>query len=420
MAAGPTRQVVRNANVFDSAAGAMRPHSTIVIEGDRIATVTQEPVQVADASVIDAGGRAVLPGLIDAHVHVVAASHDLVGLALQPPSLVTAESSRIMRGMLMRGFTTVRDAAGADFGLQEAVERGLFDGPRLFIAGAPISQTGGHADMRPKGVHSREMFCSCAGLGLIGTIADGVGEVRRAVREQVRNGANQIKIMAGGGISSPTDPLEGTQFSIEELRAAVEEAEAANLYVLAHAYSPRAVTRAVQAGVRSIEHGNLIDEATARIMKTHGAYLVPTLSTYAALAAEGSRLGWSPAMLEKLQLVQDRGIEAVRLARAEGVPVVFGTDLLGHMHERQSGEFDLRLGAVSAIEALQSATITAARLMGQEGRVGQLMAGAFADLLVVDGDPTLSLAALAAPDTGLRLIMKAGRVYRNTLATSAM
>ena len=176
----------------------------------------------------------------------------------------------------------------------------MFEGPRLFIAGFPVSQTGGHADMRPKGVRKREMFCTCAGLGLIGAIADGVGEVRRAVREQVRNGANQIKIMAGGGISSPSDPLEGTQFSLEELRAACEEAEAANLYAMAHAYSPRAVTRAVQAGVRSIEHGNLIDAATARVMKTEGAFLVPTLSTYAALADEGERLGWSAEMLAKL------------------------------------------------------------------------------------------------------------------------
>ena len=412
------RLVVRNANVFDSAAGVMRPGSTVVIEGDRFVAVTQEPLQVDDAEAIDAGGRAVLPGLIDAHVHVVAASHDLVALALQPPSLVTAESGRIMRDMLMRGFTTVRDAAGADYGLQEAVERGLFDGPRLFISGAPISQTGGHADMRPKGVKSREMFCSCAGLGLIGAIADGVGEVRRAVREQVRSGANQIKIMAGGGISSPSDPLEGTQFSVEELRAAVEEAEAANLYALAHAYSPRAVTRAVQAGVRSIEHGNLIDEATARVMKTHGTYLVPTLSTYAALAAEGVRLGWSAPMLEKLKLVQDRGIEAVRIARAEGVPVVFGTDLLGHMHEQQSGEFELRRAAMPAAEALQSATITAARLMRQEGRVGQIVAGAFADLLVVEGDPMSSLAMLAAPDSGMPFVMKGGRIYRNRLTSS--
>ena len=409
------RCVVRNANVFDSAAGLMRPNSTLVIEGGRFVAVTQEPISVDDAQLIDAGGRAVLPGLIDAHVHVVAASHDLVGLALQPPSLVTAQSGRIMRDMLHRGFTSVRDAAGADFGLQEAVERGLFEGPRLFIAGAPISQTGGHADMRPKGVRSRERFCSCAGLGLIGAIADGVGEVRRAVREQVRNGANHIKIMAGGGISSPTDPLEGTQFSVDELRAAVEEAEAANLYALAHAYSPRAVTRAVQAGVRSIEHGNLIDEATARVMKTHGAYLVPTLSTYAALADEGTRLGWSAAMLDKLAHVQDRGIEAVRIALAEGVPVVFGTDLLGHMHDRQSGEFDLRLAAMSPVEALQSATITAARLMRLEDRIGQIVLGAFADLLIVDGDPLQSLQMLSRPAAGIRLLMQAGRTVRSTL-----
>ena len=409
------RQVIRNANVFDSAAGRLLPNSQIVVEGERIAAVTSEPIQVDDASAIDAGGRVVLPGLIDAHVHVVAASHDLVSLALQPPSMVTAQSSQIMRGMLMRGFTTVRDAAGADFGLQEAVERGLFEGPRLFIAGFPISQTGGHADMRPKGVRSREMFCACAGLGLIGAIADGVGEVRRAVREQVRNGANQIKIMAGGGISSPTDPIDGTQFSLEELRAACEEAEAANLYTMAHAYSPRAVTRAVEAGVRSIEHGNLIDEATAKVMKAHGAYLVPTLSTYVALAEEGQRLGWSPAMLDKLKVVRTRGIEAVRIARAEGVPVVFGTDLLGHMHDRQSGEFDLRLEAMTPVEALQSATIVAARLMRQEGQIGQLVEGAWADLLVVDGDPTRELSMLTRPNTGVVAIMQAGRFVKNAL-----
>ena len=411
------RQLVRNATVFDSAAGRLRPGCQIVIEGERIVAVGEQALQVDDvARTIDAGGRVVLPGLIDAHVHVVASSHDLSGLALQPASLVTAHSSSILRGMLQRGFTTVRDAAGADFGLQEAVERGLFEGPRLFIAGFPISQTGGHADMRPKGVRQREFYCSCAGLGLIGAIADGVGEVRRAVREQVRNGANQIKIMAGGGVSSPTDPLEGTQFSLDELRAACEEAEAANLYAMAHAYSPRAVTRAVMAGVRSIEHGNLIDEATARVMKEHGAYLVPTLSTYAALADEGQRLGWSAAMMDKLAIVRARGIDAVRIARAEGVAVVFGTDLLGHMHARQSGEFALRAGAMSSVEILQSATITAARLMRQEAHIGQLVPGAWADLLIVDGDPTQGLEMLAEPEQGIRLLMQAGRVVRNRLA----
>ena len=411
----PQRQVLRNARPFDSASGLVGPLSQIIIEGERIAAISAEPLQVDDAQVIDAGGRVVLPGLIDAHVHVVAASHDLTALGLQPPSLLTAQAIAIMRGMLNRGFTTVRDAAGADFGLQEAQMRGLFDGPRLYIAGFPVSQTGGHADMRPKGVRTREMFCACAGLGLIGAIADGVGEVRRAVREQVRNGANQIKIMAGGGISSPTDPLEGTQFSIDELRAACEEAEAANLYVMAHAYSPRAVTRAVQAGVRSIEHGNLIDVATAREMKRCGAYLVPTLSTYAALADEGTRLGWSAAMLDKLATVQRRGIESVRIALDEGVPVVFGTDLLGHMQDRQSGEFDLRLQAMSPVQALQSATIVAARLMRAEGDIGALVPGAWADLLVVEGDPTASLDMLTHPATGIRLLMQGGRTVRSSL-----
>ncbi len=405
-----TRQVIRNARLFDSAAGVMRDGSTIVIEGDRVVAVTQEPIDVDDAIVIDAGGSAVLPGLIDAHVHVIASSHDLASLAQSPASLVAAESGAVMRGMLMRGFTTVRDAAGADHGLQEAVARGLFQGPRLYIAGFPISQTGGHADMRPKGVRGSGMFCSCAGLGFMGAIADGVGEVRRAVREQVRTGANHIKIMAGGGVSSPTDPIDGTQFSMDELRAAVEEAEAANLYALAHAYSPRAVSRAVQAGVRSIEHGNLIDEATARLMKTQGTYFVPTLATYAALAEEGQQLGWSTEMLEKLQSVHDRGLQAVRIARAEGVPIVFGTDLLGRMHERQPSEFGLRAPAMPPVEVLQSATITAARLMRQEQRIGQIVPGAWADLLVVDGDPMATLQMLAEPETGIRLLMQGGRV----------
>jgi imidazolonepropionase-like amidohydrolase len=410
-----TRIVIRDARLFDSHAGVLRAGTTVVIEGERIAVVTQEPITVDDAArVIDAGGRALLPGLIDAHVHVAATSHDLAGLALQPPSLIAAQSGQLMRAMLHRGFTTVRDAGGADHGLREAVAQGLFEGPRLLIAGQPISQTGGHADLRPRGVRTA-MFCACAGLGLVGAIADGVGEVRRAVREQVRQGADHIKIMAGGGVASPSDPLEGTQFSIEELRAAVEEAEAAGLHALAHAYSPRAVTRAVQAGVRSIEHGNLIDEATVREMKRCGAFLVPTLATYAALADEGQRLGWSAAMLAKLQRVADRGLEAVRIARAEGVPIAFGTDLLGHMHARQSHEFALRAPALPPLELLQSATCVAARLMGRERELGVLAPGAFADLLVVDGDPSLSLDMLADPETGIRLLMQGGRIVLDRL-----
>ena len=407
------RIAVINARVFDSAAGSLIEACSVVIEGEHIVEVTREPRNFAAAQLIDAGGRVVLPGLIDAHVHVTAVHHDALRMAMQPPSLITAQSKGVLEGMLMRGFTSVRDACGADFGLQEAVAQGLFDGPRLFIAGWPITQTGGHADVRPKG--AREMICTCAGLGLFGAIADGVGEVRRAVREQVRNGANQIKVMAGGGVASPTDPIDGTQYSLEELRAICEEAQAANLYVMAHAYSPRAVTRAVQAGVRSIEHGNLIDEATARVMKQEGAWLVPTLATYAALGDAGQKLGWSAAMLEKLERVRNQGIEAIRIAKVHGVAIALGTDLLGEMHSRQSEEFTLRSAVLSPVEILQSATLSAARLMGQEGKIGSLVRGAWADLLVVEGDPTSDAGVLSRPDVSLKVVMKAGKVFRNTL-----
>jgi imidazolonepropionase-like amidohydrolase len=184
---------------------------------------------------------------------------------------------------------------------------------------------------------------------------------------------------------------------------------------MAHAYSPRAVTRAVQAGVRSIEHGNLIDEATARVMKQHGAYLVPTLSTYVALAEEGAKLGWSASMLDKLERVKGRGLEAVRIARAEGVPVVFGTDLLGHMHHRQNGEFTIRQQVQAPLEVLQGATWTAAQLMRQEAQVGRIAKGAFADLLLVDGDLERDLSPLANHEQGIRLVMQGGRTTVNKL-----
>ena len=318
-----------------------------------------------------------------------------------------------MREMLHRGFTTVRDAAGADFGLQEAQARGLYEGPRLFIAGLPISQTGGHADMRPQGVRGEGLFCSCAGLAIVGAIADGVGEVRRAVREQVRNGANHIKIMAGGGVSSPTDPIEGTQFSIEELRAACEEAEAANLYALAHAYSPRAVTRAVQAGVRRIEHGNLIDEATVREMKRAGAFFVPTLPPTRRSHTKARALAGAAdaGEVEERARPRHRGREA-RAGRRRA-------DRLRHRpagpHARppEPRVPAARAGAHPRAGAA-SATIHAARLMRQERHIGQIVPGAWADLLIVEGDPTRDASVLAEPQRAIRLLMQGGRTVRSS------
>ena len=409
-----SRQVLRNARVFDSINGIVLPAGTVVVVDGRIASVTVGDITTSAADAVDLKGRIVLPGFIDCHVHVTAVHHDVWALSMQPPSYITAQARHILEGMLMRGFTTVRDAAGADYGVQLAIERGFLRGPRLFIAGSPISQTGGHADIRPRNV--KEFICTCAGLGLFPAIADGVPEVRRAVREQLRHGANQIKIMAGGGVASPTDPIDGTQYSLEEITAACEEAYAANTYVMAHAYSPRSITRAVQCGVRSIEHGNLLDEPTAKVMKSHGAFLVPTLATYAMLAEEGKRLGWSDEMLGKLDRVKDAGTRAIAIAKAEGIPIAFGTDLLGAMHAHQSIEWRLRSTVQTPAEILQSATSVAAKLLNQEGKFGVIAPGAHADLLVIDGDPTADITLLCEPEKAIAGVMKAGiweRVLRS-------
>jgi imidazolonepropionase-like amidohydrolase len=401
-----SRQVLRNARVFDSINGIILPAGTVVVVDGRIASVTVGDITISAEDAVDLKGRIVLPGFIDCHVHVTAVHHDVWALSMQPPSYITAQARHILEGMLMRGFTTVRDAAGADYGVQLAIERGFLRGPRLFIAGAPISQTGGHADIRPRNV--KEFVCTCAGLGLFPAIADGVPEVRRAVREQLRHGANQLKIMAGGGVASPTDPIDGTQYSLEEITAACEEAAAANTYVMAHAYSPRSITRAVQCGVRSIEHGNLLDEPTAKVMKSHGAFLVPTLATYAMLAEEGKRLGWSDEMLGKLDRVKDAGTRAIAIAKAEGIPIAFGTDLLGAMHAQQSIEWRLRSTVQTPVEILQSATSVAAKLLNQEGKLGVIAPGAHADLLVTDGDPTVDITLLCEPEKAIVGVMKAG------------
>ena len=408
-----TRIAFRNAALFDSRKGALRRGATVLVEGDRVKEVAFRNVKSPDFKSFDLKGKALLPGLIDCHAHVTAVTHDVLRLSAKPPSLITAEAKDVLEGILMRGFTTVRDAAGADFGLQEALERGLFSGPRLFIAGWPLTQTGGHADARPRG--AKTLFCTCAGLGLFGAVCDGVAEVRRAAREQLRNGADHLKVMAGGGVMSPTDPIEGTQYSVEEMRAICEEAENAGKYVMAHAYSPRSIERAVGAGVRSIEHGNLLDERAARAMKEAGAYLVPTLATYAALSAEGAKLGLTPEMLAKLERVKDRGVKAIRIAKSAGIPIAFGTDLLGHMHAFQSNEFGLRLPAMKPAEILQSATSVAAELLGQSGKLGVIAPGALADLIVVSGDPTKDLTPLQKPEKGVLAVMKAGQFFRNRL-----
>ena len=410
-----SRIMLRDATLFDSVSGALKPGLSVVVDGDRIADVGSA-LPASDIRVFDLGGRTLLPGLIDGHVHVTASMPDFFKLTLTPQSLITAQAKDILLDMLMRGFTTVRDAAGADTGLVQAVERGYFVGPRLFIAGRAITQTGGHGDPRPAFFQGHGHCVCCGAVGLIGTVADGVGEVRRAVREQVRNGAHHIKVMAGGGVSSPSDPLEGTQYSIEEMTAIVEEARAARTYVMAHAYSPESIIRAVTCGVRTIEHGNLIDAPAAQAMAERNAYLVPTLATYDSLSRSGAKLGWSADMLAKLEKVNRQGVEAIRIARAAGVKVGFGSDLLGEMHADQSNEFTLQGEAMPAVDVLRSATSVNAEMMGQAGRLGVIAPGAYADLVAVDGNPLEDLTLLQQQGKHLPLIMKGGVLVKNELA----
>jgi imidazolonepropionase-like amidohydrolase len=403
-----------NATVLDVATGVVSDNQSITIINTKIASVERgghRPPRTAE-QVIDVKGRVIMPGLCDAHVHVTACTPDFAALARMEQSYVTAQSAAILHDMLMRGFTTVRDAGGADHGLARAIEEKLLVGPRLLFCGKAISQTGGHGDMRLEGEH--EIFqCGCRpGLGVI---CDGAVEVRRACRDGVRRGATHIKLMVSGGISSPTDRLDSTQLAYDEIHAAVEEAEAANIYCMAHAYSPRAIKRAVLAGVRSIEHGNYLDEEVAQVIKDRGAFLVPTLVTYDAMSREGLAAGLPPSMHAKIGDVLDAGRRALKIAINAGVTLVYGTDLLGRMHRHQLSEVGIRAESQSAIDIIRSATINAARLFNLEQSIGQVRAGMEADLLVLDGNPVDDLSVLQAPNRFLRLIMKGGVVVKNSL-----
>ena len=402
-----------NAAVLDPEAGELVEGQAVVVEGDRVAeTGPTAAVSAGDAAVLDVRGMTVMPGLIDAHVHVTAATADLEALEGWSPSYVTARAAGILRGMLDRGFTTVRDVAGADFGIAAAVAEGLLAGPRVRFGGKALSQTGGHGDSRGPGRVVLDQHPCCPTLT---TIADGVAEVRRAAREQLRRGAHHVKVMLSGGVASPTDRIDSTQYSMEELRAVVEEARAANRYVTGHAYTAEAVNRGLEAGVGCIEHGNLMDASSIELFQRTGAYYVPTLATYAALAEEGLEHGLPAGQHRKVFDVLDAGLRALELAHQAGLPIVYGTDLLGGMHRRQLSELTLRAQVQPAADVLRSATTVAARLLGLEGRVGVVAPGALADLLVVDGNPLDRLEVLTDPGRRLRLVMQAGRLHRNQL-----
>jgi imidazolonepropionase-like amidohydrolase len=331
-----------------------------------------------------------------------------------PMSLVALEAHEILEGMLRRGFTSVRDAGGADHGLAEAVEKGLIAGPRMFVSGRSISQTGGHGDLRPRAANFDTCACCQAGAA-IARIADGVPEVRRAARDELRKGATQIKIMASGGVASPTDPIWNLQYSEEEVRAIVEEARAWRTYVMAHAYTSEAIRRSIDFGVRSIEHANLIDAATARHVAKAGAFVVPTLVTYEALERQGKALGLPDVSVAKLKDVRAAGLQSLEHLKDAGAKVGYGTDLLGAIHEHQSREFLIRAEVMTPHEVICQATTINAELLQMSGKLGVVAPGAIADLLVVNGDPLKDLGLLQDQGKHLSVIMKGGKFFKRTL-----
>ncbi len=405
----------KNAVVIDGTQAEARPGHFVLVEGNTIRAVSATPIASPSATVIDLKGRTLMPGLIDCHVHVVATMANLARNAAMPTSFQALKSVAVMDGMLKRGFTTVRDASGADYGLKLAVEEGLFRGPRLFIAGKSLSQTGGHGDLRGR-FDDRE-FCLChARIGLLARVADGVDSVRKAVREELKAGADFIKIMASGGVASPTDPIDWLGYSRDEVLAIVEETDKSKTYVAAHAYTAEAIGRAVELGVRTIEHGNLVDAPTAALMAQKGAYAVPTLVTYDALANEGASLGLPPESVAKIENVRGAGLRSLEIFRQAGVKMAFGTDLLGEMHRHQSTEFAIRAQVLPAHEIIASATTIAAEVLRMEGKLGVVAPGALADLLVVDGNPLTDIAVLTGQGERIAAILKDGVFVKNTLA----
>jgi imidazolonepropionase-like amidohydrolase len=398
---------------LDPEAGALLDGMHVLVEGDRVKEVSDRPIAASGATAIDLKGRTLMPGLVDSHVHVNAASVDVSENAVQPSSLAALRARRIMGEMLSRGFTTVRDVGGADLGLARGVQEGLIDGPRLVQCGKALGMTGGHTDFRSRHDDREEVFA--ARVGAMGRLVDGVDAVRRACREEIKAGAQFIKIMANGGVASPNDPIHALGFSRDEIRAAVEEAEMAGSYVSAHLYTDKAIARAVECGVHSLEHCNLIQAGTAGKAAAAGAIAVPTLVAYEGLAMDGAKLGLKPESLAKIETVRTGGMESLGIMREAGLAMAFGSDLLGGLGKYQSMEFEIRARVLPVADILRSATVIGARLCFLEGQIGVLAAGSYADLLVVDGDPLADIGILAKGGEHLRAIMRDGLFFKNEL-----
>jgi imidazolonepropionase-like amidohydrolase len=408
---GNNSVLLTNFALLDTEAGVLRSGYQALIEGKLIARLERGAINAPGVRTADLGGRTLMPGMIDCHVHLHSTTLPPAPIVL--PSLITARMGVRLRDMLMRGFTTVRDAAGADVGHRQAVEQGLFLGPRLFVSGRAISQTGGHGD--PRSPADQREPCSCIHLVAgIGRIADGVTEVRKAVRDEIRLGADQIKVMAAGGVGTVTGGIDYLQYSREELEAIVDEAVRAGTYVMSHVYTSAGIRRCVEAGIRTIEHGSFLDEETAALMAARGAFLSPNLVIYDIIANRGLQHGWAPASVLKAKEVLESGSRAMQIAKRAGVKMSFGTDL-SKTPEAMCDEIIARAAFQEPADIIRSLTAVGAEVVRMAGRIGVVGEGAIADLLVVDGDPLSDIRLLTGDGFHFPVILKEGAAVKDGL-----
>jgi imidazolonepropionase-like amidohydrolase len=406
----------RNSRVFDGTNAECPEAMDVLVEGGIIREVSGSQLKIGKAQVIDIEGRTLMPGLIDAHVHSYFCDMNWQRTDAFGEAYRAAHAVRMLGFALDCGFTTVRDIGGGDYGLWRAIEDRLVRAPRFFYAGKMLSMTGGHGDTRL--MHERnhtQGYCSCGDANALCVVADGVDACVRAAREELRRGAHCIKIMASGGVASPSDPIWMNQYREDEIRAIVNETTERRTYVSAHCHPVSAVRRCIECGVRVIEHGTLMDDSTARFVADSGAFVVPTAVVAYSMAELGEKLGIVPQSQEKARQTRDRiliGLESMRKAK---VQVGFGTDLLGETYVQQCREFTLRKEVFSPLEILRQATSTNAAVLQQQGKLGCVEPGAHADLIVVEGDPLKDINLLAASGRHLRLIMRAGEVIKNEL-----
>ncbi|AMO23640.1 amidohydrolase family protein [Ramlibacter solisilvae] len=410
------RLIFRNARLFDGRSDRCESAMNVLVEGDRIQQVSSAPIIADGATVIDVGGRTLMPGMIDAHVHAFFSDISVQKVEQFGESYRTAHAARMLGHALKCGFTTVRDTGGGNYGLARALADGLIQGPRFFYSGKVLSMTGGHGEIRDIWERPRyESICSCAGtvFSALGVIADGIYDCVKATREELRQGAHFIKIMGSGGVASPTDPIWMNQYREDEIRAIVNECVERRTYATAHCHPAAAVRRCVEFGVRCIEHGTLMDAETADFVADRGAYVVPTLIILEQLVELGRKMGFPPQNQQKAEAAWSGAIEGLRHMRAAGVKVCFGTDLLGDLYKHQCREITLRSEVFTAIEILHQLTSIPAEMMMLEGQIGCISEGAFADLLVVDGDPLQDVSLLAADGAYLRTILRNGELIKH-------